>query len=1050
MVVGLADLAVTTRASALGEDRARVAKANRVWPWWPGPLFNIERVSAVSDDNIRSIQDDSGQQGSTGVGDGQEATGISDGSQQSPAQSGEGVDGSSVREVSDNGTGNQSSAPRDLLSAKPFVRAAKLWRDAGWFGTIPLPAKAKNPPPVGWTGRNAGFPDNAQISEWAKLAQYRKGNLGLHLGWPIDIKGEIFEIIGIDVDDYPDNGKIKEGAKQLRELEMQLGPLPRTYVSTARASHGDFNSGIRFYLVPSGLAFRGQANKDIEIIQKNHRFAVVWPSYNPKSDSQYCLYHPDEFFGPVGQERNSNSPGNATYEQRKHEAGGVRGTTPTPLHSPPNVAEIPKLPKKWLEFLTNGLMVDAAIGIDMDSTVDEMEEWAAEQFNDHEDQCVYMRKVKNKWKKQITDEATSHDKVRDAHWELVNCAAEGHTGWGAAIAEIDKHWIEDVMARSKRSVGDMRGEMFRSKINALRKVKVKVDNATSAGGVYTPAECVCAARANIAASGGPGGNAGGLFISDKDTENDDAGPPDGLEHISWGNGKSPDEYETNDDGNGEFLMDLLRYKAGRVKWVEGYGWIVWTDGEPGRPSRWVFDEDGLIRRAFWRVKQMQDQFADAKWTEADNVWAQSGRITPMPANVKSMFALAKKWKEWANRSGNNTQATNAINAAKNFPGVSMDINELNQNPYLLGVANGVIELRRDGAFLRDANADDFVTLNTDVPWTGWEGISEHDIGRKAWEDYLNTFVPADRQRDYQAILGHTIIGGNPERLILCLAGGTSTGKSTMLRALSAALGDYASTVNLTIFGDHKLNPALANAMPKRVVFTSELSAGDKLSVATIKRMTGSDAVRAELKGSNVEVQGVPQFVPIMATNTPPEIPGADEALRRRLLVLPFDQRIDDRKDEKEAAYNLEHHAAEAILSWIVEGFNMYRQLGRIPQNIEVQAATKDFAAQLDHVSEFMSEMTDIGSDVERVPVRTMFAAYENWCDFTSIPRIERLDSNRFSRRVQGLGLQRPKNAKVNGKASKVWFGVRLRAQARTSNMRMVDFRTESEEKGENK
>lgn len=979
----------------------------------------------MSNDDIRSIQDDSGREGSAGVGNDGSAIGDADGAQQSPAKSDENSARSQVRQEPDNQSSNGSSAPRDLLSAKPFVRAAKLWRDAGWFGTIPLPAKAKNPPPVGWTGRNAGFPDNAQISEWAKLAQYRKGNIGLHLGWPIDIQGETFEVIGIDVDNYEDNGKVKEGAKQLRELEMQLGSLPRTYVSTARASRGDFDSGIRFYLVPSGLAFRGQANKDIEIIQKNHRFAVVWPSYNPKSDSQYCLYHPDEFFGPVGSERSgSNSSGKAVSGSLNGDAT-IHRNAPTPLHAIPDVKEIPKLPKKWLEFLTNGLMVDAAIGIDMDSTVDEMEEWAAEQFNDHEEQCVYMRKVKNKWKKQITDEATSHDKVRDAHWELVNCAAEGHTGWGAAIAEIDKHWIEDVMGRSKRSVGDMRGEMFRSKINALRKVKVKVDNATSAGGTYTPNECVCAQRAAIAASGGPGGNAGGLFISDKDNESDDAGPPDGLEHISWGNGKSPDEYEQNDDGNGEFLMDLLRYKAGRVKWVEGYGWIVWTDGEPGRPSRWVFDEDGLIRRAFWRVKQMQENFAQQKEDEAEQLWAQTGNIVPIPANVKAARAIAKRWREWANRSGNNRQADAAIVAAKNFPGVSMDINELNQNPYLLGVSNGVIELRRDGAFLRDANSDDFVTLNTNVEWVSWEGIPEHDIGRKAWEDYLNTFVPADRQRDYQTILGHTIIGGNPERLILCLAGGTSTGKSTMLRALSAALGDYASTVNLTIFGDHKLNPALANAMPKRVVFTSELSAGDKLSVATIKRMTGSDAVRAELKGSNVEVQGVPQFVPIMATNTPPEIPGADEALRRRLLVLPFDQRIDDRKDEKRAAHDLETHAAQAILAWIVEGYNMYCALG-IPRNIEVERVTNDFAAQLDHVSEFLSEMTRNGADDEHTEIGRLFTAYRQWCDLSNVDRRDQVSQHQFSRRITGLGRNK-KQVKIGGKPKWCWIGLVLRS-----------------------
>jgi len=939
------------------------------------------------------------------------------------------------------GTDTQTGSTRDLLSARPFVRAAKLWRDAGWLGTIPLPARSKNPPPTGWTGRNAGFPDNAQISAWAKLAQYKKGNIGLHLGWSITIDGTEYEVVGIDVDDYEDNGKIKEGAKQLRALEDQLGPLPRTYVSTARASRGDFNSGIRFYLVPRGLAFRGQVDKDIEVIQKSHRFAVVWPSYNPKSDSQYCLYSADEFFGPVGAERNrvGGSQGGKASGQRLG-SGSENGTSsqPTPSHVIPHVTSLPFLPRAWLDYLTNGQMQDADGGIDMESTPKEIEDWANEQFNDPDDVCVYMARVRNKWKQRINDEATSHDKVRNAHWEIINCAAEGHTGWNSAIDAIDEHWINDVMARSKRSVQEMRGELFRSKINSVRKVKVKVENATSAGGVYTPDACVCAQRAAITGGGGVvatmGGDAGGLFVSDSELENDSSGPPDALDFVSWGNGNSPDDYDLNDDGNGEFLCDLLRYKSGRVKWVEGYGWIVWTDGTPERPSRWLHDEDGLIRRAFWRVKRHQEHFAEQKQDEANNLWMQTGRITPMPPDVKAAFALAKRYGDWATRSGNNRQAEAAINAAKNFSGVSMDINELNKNPYLLGVANGVVELRSDGAVLRDANADDFVTLNTGVEWHGDYSGLRNTHGYKLWEEYLDRFIPESRRQDFQTILGYCILGGNEERLMLVLLGGTSTGKSTMLRALGAAMGDYASTVTLTIFENHKLNPALANAMPKRMVFTSELSAGDQLSVASVKRMTGNDIVMAELKGSNIQVAGIPQYVPIMATNTAPEIKGADEALRKRLMVLLFDQRIEDRKDEKGAAFELEQHASEAILAWLIEGFVRYREMG-IPKNIEIKKATDDFSSQLDPVNEFIGECTRPGSDDAHVPLTAMYAAYEKWCAASNVDRREILSSQKFSRRLVGMGIVKSKST-VEKKQQWAWKGILLTKTAQLRNQQI--------------
>ena len=985
----------------------------------------------------------------------------------SGAQMGSESDGRGNANGSVDSNAGSGTSTRDLLSARPFVRGAKLWRDAGWLGTIPLPAKAKNPPPTGWTGRNAGFADNQQINDWAKLAQYKKGNIALHLGFPVVITDEIaktlnagkpkserisageYEVVGIDVDDYEDNGKLKEGAKQLRALESQLGSLPRTYVSTARASRGDFNSGIRFYLVPRGLAFRGQVDKDIEVIQKSHRFAVVWPSYNPKSDSQYCLYHPDEFYGSVGGSGGSNSSGQkATGGDSKLSDGSVRRVAPTPLHEIPHVTELPLLPEKWLDYLTNGKMLDADGGIDMESTPKEIEEWALNQFNDPDTMCAYTRKVTNKWKKLIVDEATSHDKIRNAHWELVSCGAEAHTGWLAGIDEIERHWIEDVADRQKRSLSELRGEVFREKINAFRKVKIKVEQATSAGGVYTNAECVCAQRASIANSGGLPGTGGGLFVDDSAI--DDASPPDGLDHVSWGNGNSPDEYETNDDGNGEFLCDLLRYKNGRVKWVEGYGWIVWTDGEPGRPSRWLHDEDGLIRRAFWRVKRMQAHFAEQKQTEADQLWAQTGNIVPIPADVKAARAIAKRWAQWAEKSGNERQAINAINAAKNFPGVQKDINELNQNERLLGVANGIIELRTDGAYLRDAEASDYVTLNTGVEWVDWGGIPNHDQGKKLWLEYLDKFVPETRRADYQTILGHCILGGNRERLMLILLGGTSTGKSTMLRALGVAMGDYASTVNLTIFENHKLNPALANAMPKRMVFTSELSAGDALSVAAVKRMTGNDLVKAELKGVNVEVQGIPQYVPIMATNAAPEIAGADEALRKRLMALTFDQRIEDRKDEKDAAHELETHASVAILAWLVEGYNMYCK-NKIPNNIEIINATNEFASQLDLVGEFVANCVRKTSMDSHVSLDSMYAAYKIYCSNTNVERREVLSSQRFSRRLVGLGLSKSKPT-IGGKQTWAWTGVSLTKESKMRNQQIqsvpeLKLNKESDQKG---
>src|ERR1700712_2609019 len=88
----------------------------------------------------------------------------------------------------------------------PFS-TAKLYREAGFLGTIPIPYGLKHPPPRGYTGNAAPYPDDEKMAKWAKLGQ---GNIALRLS-KVDYVPEqtiyqttSWELIGIDVDDYKD------------------------------------------------------------------------------------------------------------------------------------------------------------------------------------------------------------------------------------------------------------------------------------------------------------------------------------------------------------------------------------------------------------------------------------------------------------------------------------------------------------------------------------------------------------------------------------------------------------------------------------------------------------------------------------------------------------------------------------------------------------------------------------------------------------------------------------------------------------------------------
>lgn len=166
------------------------------------------------------------------------------------------------------------------------------------------PAK-KYPPPSAFTGHGKPDPSGADIETWidGPEAAY---NIGLRL--PPGV-------LGLDVDAYPG----KQGGDRLAELVAAHGPLPPTWITTART---DGVSGIRLFRVPLAIDgheinWPGEAAKHIELIQHGHRYAVVWPSVNPEAAG-------------------------AVYEWRRTDReGAADGILPHP-------GELPRLPEAWL------------------------------------------------------------------------------------------------------------------------------------------------------------------------------------------------------------------------------------------------------------------------------------------------------------------------------------------------------------------------------------------------------------------------------------------------------------------------------------------------------------------------------------------------------------------------------------------------------------------------------------------------------------------------------------------------------------------------------
>lgn len=903
---------------------------------------------------------------------------------------------------------------------------ALMYRQSWFLGPLPLPYKEKNPPPLDYTKRVSDYPTVGKIKEW--IADGRKHNICVRLA---GVTKE-YELLGIDVDDYYKGDKKKEGWSQLHELEKRLGNLPETWISSART---DGKSGIRYFRVPRGLAFRGKVDKDIEVIRKGHRFAVVWPSIHP--DGGLYWWFP---------------PGIVPDRTGRNVWNGVL----------PEARTFPVLPENWVDYLSNGktLATDDEL-IDVDSSVNEIMDWAKSTFHLFDGEgiaggmCAKMQQKLELHKTNIQEEATSHDRLTNAHWNLTKLASEGHCGYGNAIKELEDHFKKVTMERGKRGLTEVHGEIFRSRVQALRKLKGQVDDRIKIGargvdpncqkiGLCGSAKALSLVRAGNKDNSGVGsrdndGNSDGDSDDVNNGSGDGSGDGGELDDVPTGAVRGVPEYTTNDDGNASHLVDMFSSLSvgPSFRFAPGYGWIVWHDGNNIRNSddfrsHWQRDEygDQVMRRMFQVVRDRQTAYAEAcygDFRDKAEAFIKGNNYNGKPVteiDVKVAKALYDKWNKWSEKSGNNNQAENAIKAARSISGVSISVNSLDQSPYLLGVANGIVELDRDPENLlrRPARSDDFVTLNTRVPWEKPSAYAQN-----LWFEYLDTFLPnPELQELAQLALGHTIIGGNPEKVMIVLKGDPNTGKSTMITAIQTALGDYCASVNQSIFQNHKLNPVLANSITKRVIVCSEFDEKDSLSASQVKRITGgSDHIQAELKGSNVTVEGIPQFVPILATNEVPTISGADKALQDRLYVIPFD--VTPSHIKKESTTVIEKVCGTAILDWLIEGYKQYRRIGELPVSSDVKRATELFVSELDEIATFASEclieVKQEGKD-DYIKVQDMYDRFTRWWSDNSYRPMDKPSQHKFSRRLKALGFKQTQ-VRTGKEIARRWTGVKF-------------------------
>lgn len=438
----------------------------------------------------------------------------------------------------------------------------------------------------------------------------------------------------------------------------------------------------------------------------------------------------------------------------------------------------------------------------------------------------------------------------------------------------------------------------------------------------------------------------------------------------------PDDF--SDVGQAEVLA---KHFSGELRYSPATHYIryngrYWQETEPGAQA--VAHE--LTRRQLKESSNdMLTALAALKATGTQEILDRNskakaeGLMSEEQAEAYRAFLSAKAYQSYviARRASKNITAT----LKESRPMLEITPQDLDANPFLLCSPYATYDLRLGMAGAREHSPEDFITKTTTV--------SPSDRGRQIWLDCLDTIFCGDKELiDYvQMICGLAAVGKVQVEALIIAYGCGRNGKSTFWNSVSRVMGLYSGNISadtLTFGCRRNVKPEMAEVKGKRLLIAAEMQEGARLNDSTVKQLCSVDDIFAEKKYKD-PFSFSPSHSLVLYTNHLPRVSASDDGTWRRLIVIPFNAKIEGKNDIKNYGDYLYQNAGESILAWIIDGAKKVIDLGyKFPVPSCVQKAIDDYRSQNDWFGSFLDEKCEIGAGF-RESSSALYQAYRNHC-----------------------------------------------------------------------
>ncbi len=337
--------------------------------------------------------------------------------------------------------------------------------------------------------------------------------------------------------------------------------------------------------------------------------------------------------------------------------------------------------------------------------------------------------------------------------------------------------------------------------------------------------------------------------------------------------------------------------------------------------------------------------------------------------------------------------------------------EWDADPWLLNTPGGVVDLKTGRKRAND-RVDRMTKITTATPGGDCP----------QWMAFLSDIAggDVDLQAYLQRMVGYCLTGVTSAHALFFLYGTGANGKSVFANVISTILGDYAATASMDTFvetrGDRHPTD-LAGLRGARFVTAIETEQGRRLNESKVKAITGGDKISARFMRQDF-FEYTPQFKPVIVGNHKPAIRNIDEAMKRRMHMIPFTvtippERRDGRLTEKLLAER------DGILAWAVAGCLAWQREGLKPP-ASVVSATEEYFESEDALGRWLDERCVRAPNAKSLTAE-LFTDWKQWAEasgeFIGAQRrfsdllitrgIEKWRNGMGVRGFQGIGLKHP-------------------------------------------